>query len=119
MDIKHLIEAFAEHVVVKHGGHTFHLHAPKLEPAVAVVARFAKAAQALGDDADGRAVYLGALAEAIELTLDVKDGDLPEGIGQRILLGTGGIASPVGQAAARLVGLHQISGDTEPDDLPT
>ena len=118
MDVKHLIEAFADRVAVKHGGREFHLRAPMLEAAVAVVERFAKAAQALGDDADGRAPYMRALAEAIELTLDVKDGDLPEGIGQRILLGTGGLASPVGQAAARLVGLHTIDA-AEPDDLPS
>ena len=120
MNVSELTTLFADRVEVRHGGHTFALRAPSLADATAVQARFAEAAKKLPEGADGRVPYMRALAEAVELTLEVEDGDLPEGIGQRIILGTGGIVSPVGKAAARLCGLHVVGDAEAPDaDLPT
>ena len=119
MDVAKLQELFAEQVTVRHGGHEYTLRAPTMPEAAAVLTRFGKAAEALPDGADARVPYLAALAEAIELTLEVEGGELPDGIGRRIVLGTGGIASPVALAAARLCGLPLIGVQEAPDDLPT
>lgn len=119
MDLSTLNELFADEVEVRHGKHTFRLKAPTLEQASAVGKRFGAACEKLPEGADGRVPYLAALAEAIDLTLMVEGGDLPEGIGQRILLGTGGMVSPVGAAAARICGLPQVGVEEAPDDLPS
>ena len=120
MKASDLADLFADEVAVKHGGHTYTLRAPTLQEALAVVQRFGEAAAKLPEGADGRAPYMAAVAEAVELTLAVEDGDLPAGIGQRIVLGTGGLQSPIGAAAAKLCGLPVLTGAAEvPDDLPT
>ena len=119
MDAKSLAALFAEEVAVKHGGHSYTLKAPSMVEAAAVIGRFGTAAEKLPEGADARVPYMDAIAEAVELTLAVEDGDLPEGIGRRIVLGTGGLASPVGQAAARLCGLPLIGAEAVPDDVPT
>ena len=119
MDAKALAALFADEVTVRHAGRDFVLKAPSTVEAAAVIGRFGTAAAALPEAADARVPYLDAVAEAVELTLAVEDGDLPAGIGRRIVLGTGGLASPVGQAAARLCGLPQTGAEAVPDDLPT
>ena len=120
MKAQDLAALFADEVAVEHGGHTYTLRAPTMPEAMAITQRFGEAAAKLPEGADGRAPYLAAVAEAVELTLAVEDGELPEGIGQRIVLGTGGIQSPIGEAAAKLVGLPVLSGAREvPDNLPT
>lgn len=119
MDARAIAELFADRVEVRHEGRTFAFRAPSLPEASAVLQRFGKATESLPEGADAKVPYLAALSEAVELTLIVDDGDLPEGIGQRIVLATGGIVSPIGQAAARLVGLPLVGGAEVPDDLPT
>lgn len=119
MDLKTLEDLFASRVEVKHGKHTLALNQPNTAAAVAVVSRFAEKVSKLDDGDDARAPFLEALAEAVELTLEVDDGDLPEGIGMRVVMGSGGLGSPVGRAAAKLVGLNHPGEREDDEDLPT
>lgn len=126
MDIAKLEELFAEELSVEHGGQTYAFRAPSLSDAAAICSRFGNAVEAevkaSGDRGTvSRAPYLKALAEAVELTLVVEDGGiLPEGIGARMVLATGGELSPLGAVAAGLCGLPKMDGAAAvPDDLPT
>ena len=118
MDVAKLEELFAPQVTVKHRGQEYVLQAPDLATAGAVMAEWSDSVGEMEEGDDARPQYMSAVARAIELTL-VVDGALPSGIGQRIILGTGGIGSPIGQAAAKLCGLPLLGAPEVPDDLPT
>ena len=118
MDAKALSDLFAEQVEVQVEGRTLTLRSPSLAEASGILTGFGAAAEKLPEGSDARVPYLSAVASAIDLTL-VVDGERPEGLGRRILLGTGGLSSPVGQAAARLTGLPLIGTEAVPDDIPT
>ena len=119
MDVKALEELFADEVAVKHGGHTFTLRAPALADASKIVADFGQSVESLPEGSDARVQYLAALTRAVDLTLAVDDGAMPKGLAQRIVLGTGGLSSPVALAAARMCGLPLVGAEAVPDDLPT
>lgn len=128
MDVHKLQKLFADSVTVNYGGNEFVLKAPSLSEAMVLLRKWAEGFAAMPEDAtdsDLNIHYLNWVAKAIELTLDVENGDIPEGIGTRILLATGGMKSPIGQAACRLCGLPVIEAEqtgvgevSGNDDLP-
>ena len=119
MDLDTLKGLYAETVDVSHKGHVYTLRAPPTGKAMAIVKRFSDEVSDLPEGGDGKEQYVGAMAEAVELTLDV-DGPFPPGLALRIVLGSGGLQSPIGLAAARICGLPVVEGPAEvPDDLPT
>ena len=117
MDAKTLSDLFASELVVRHKGHEYRLRAPTIRAAAPVLAQWGKDIDEMDEEEEAQVPYLAALARAVEVTL-VVEGELPEGIGARIVLGTGGPLSPVGRAAAKLCGLVTVGGEA-PDDLPT
>ena len=119
MDLKALEDLFAPEVTVSHRGVDYALRAPSLPEATEVAARFGEEASKLPEGADGRVPYLAAMARAVALTLDVEGGPVDDALARRIVLGTGGVSSTVGRAAARLCGLPLVGGEEVPDHLPT
>ena len=120
MDIATLRKLYADTVDVPCSGHVYTLRQPDPPKAIAVLTRFLAEVRALPEEAEAREQYLTAMAEAIELTLEV-DGALPAGMAMRIVLGTGSVQSPVGTEAMRLCGLPVLrrGGEEAPADLPT
>ena len=118
MNVKELESLFADKVTVQAGKYDFVLKAPTTPEAMAILSRFGEKASKLPEGGDGRAPYFEAITEGLELTLEVSDGDLPEGIGSRILLATGGFGSPLVGAVARLIGLPLLGETAREDDTP-
>ena len=112
MNVQEIEALFSDEVQVKHNGKVYTLKAPSIPEALEFGRKNHEYYQSVKDDEDGNLdAYLKYLANAVELCIK----GLPEGIGERIVLQTGGMYSPIGIAAGRLCGMS-IMGDADEEE---
>ena len=116
--IAELEAAFADEIVVEHGGREYRLLQPSLSDASQVVSKWA--AETEGKDADQASAYVRAMARAVVITLQA-DGPVPQALAERIVVQSGMIGSPIGRAALKLCGFPApgAGGVPREADVPT